>query len=70
LFTIYLIDTPEQCSYSLFINSKEGANNMFTLTHKATGKQYGQFKTELNAWGKAMRLHQSKGLNGWLVAKV
>ena len=43
---------------------------MFTLTHKATGKQYGQFKSELNAWAKAMRLHQAKGLSGWIVAQV
>ena len=43
---------------------------MFTLTHKATGKQYGHFKSELNAWAKAMRLHQSRGLSGWIVAQV
>jgi len=40
---------------------------MFTLTHKATGQTYGQFKTELGAWKKAMRLHQSRGLCGWIV---
>jgi hypothetical protein len=43
---------------------------MFTLTHKATEKQYGQFKTELGAWRKAMTLHQNKGLMGWIVTKA
>lgn len=43
---------------------------MFTLTHKATGKRYGQFTKEINAWNKAMRLHQSKGLCGWIVTQV
>jgi hypothetical protein len=41
---------------------------MFTLTHKATGKTYGQFKTELAAWKKAMHLNQARGLSGWIVA--
>lgn len=41
---------------------------MFTLTHKATGARYGTFKTELSAWRKAMRLNQSRGLSGWIVA--
>lgn len=41
---------------------------MFTLTHIATGRRYGSFKSELSAWGKAMRLNQSRGLSGWVVA--
>jgi hypothetical protein len=32
LFTLYLIDTPEQWSYSLFINSKEGMTMDFDLS--------------------------------------
>jgi len=32
LFSIYLIDTPEHCSYSLFINSKEGLIMAFDLS--------------------------------------